>query len=98
MALRGGPLPKLKLRVESAIRGYLDDWLTDEGFKEEIQSILDEFQGKRLLHRNIGQLAWCLEQENPERRSKFETLWGLLDQVSRRIREDFNRRMKHRAR
>jgi hypothetical protein len=87
-------MPKLKLRVESAIRGYLGDRLTDEGFKEAIQSILDEFEGKRLLHQNIGQLAWRMEQEHPGRTSKSETLWGLLDQVSPRIREDFNRRMQ----
>ena len=89
-------MPKLKLRVESAIRGYLADRLTDEGFKEAIQSILDEFEGKRLLHQNIGQLVWRMEQEHPDRKNKFETLWGLLDQVSPRIREDLNRRMQQR--
>ena len=89
-------MPKLKLRVESAIRGYLTGLLTDDGFKEQIQSILDEFEGKRLLHQNIGQLAWRMEHEHPRRKNKFATLWGLLDQVSPRIREDLNRRLQQR--
>ena len=57
-------LPKLKLKVEYVIIGYLIDELTDEEFKERIQSILDEFEGKDLLHRNIGQLTWEWEKGN----------------------------------
>lgn len=49
--------PKLKLNVESALNRYLTHELTDEGFKEGIQAILNEFEGKNLLHQNIGQLT-----------------------------------------
>ena len=87
-------MPKLKLMVESVLHQYLDDELTDEGFKESVQVILNEFEGKNLLHQNIGQLTWRMERENPGDESKFEKIWILLDQVSPRIREDFNRRMK----
>ena len=87
-------MPKLKLMVESALHKYLTDELTNEGFKESIQAILNEFEGKNLLHQNIGQLTWRMERENPGNKSKFQKIWTLLDQVSPRIREDFNRRMK----
>jgi len=87
-------MPKLKLKVESAIGKYLTEEITDEGFKESIQSILDEFEGKNLLHQNIGQLTWRMEKENPRKKNRFEKIWTLLEQVSPRIREDFNRRMK----
>jgi hypothetical protein len=50
--------------VESAIHRYLTDKLTNEGFKENILSILNEFKGKNLLHQNIGQLTWRMEKEN----------------------------------
>ena len=85
---------KLKLMVESALHQYLADELADEGFKERIQAILNEFEGKSLLHQNIGQLTWRMERENPGNESKFQKIWTLSDQVSPRIREDFNRRMK----
>ncbi len=87
-------MPKLKLMVESALHQYLTDELTDEGFKASIQAILDEFEGKNLLHQNIGQLAWRMERENPGDESKFRKIWTLLDQVSPRIRADFTRRMQ----
>ena len=87
-------LPKLKLKVEDAIHGYLTDRVTDREFKESIQSILDEFEGKSLLHQNIGQLAWEWEKKSPLRKSKFEKIWILLEQVSPQIISDFNRRMK----
>lgn len=89
-----GSMPKLKSRVESALRRYLADELTDEEFKERIQAILKEFKGKNLLHQNIGQLAWRMEKETPGRKITFERIWILLDQVSRRIRKDLNQRMK----
>ena len=91
-------MPKLKLKVESALHRYLTDELTDEGFKEGIRAILDEFKGKNLLHQNIGQLTWRMEKENPSRKYKFEKIWILLDQVSPRIRQNFNQRMKKRPR
>ena len=91
-------MPKLKLMVESTLHKYLADELTDEGFKEEIQAILDRFDGKNLLHQNIGQLTWRMEKENPSRKYKFQKIWILLDQVSPRIREDFDHRMKKGAR
>ena len=87
-------MPKLKLKVESALHRYLTDELTDEVFKERIQAILDEFRGKNLLHQNIGQLTWRMEEENPSKENKFEKIWVLFDQVSRKIKEDFNQRMK----
>ncbi len=87
-------MPRLKLRVESVLHRYLTDELTDEGFKEGIQAILNEFEGKNLLHQNIGQLTWRIEKENPGEKNKFEKIWILLDEVSPRIREDFNQRMK----
>ena len=87
-------MPKLKLMVESALHQYLTDQLVDEEFKESIQAILNEFEGKNLLHQNIGQLTWRMERENPGNESKFRRIWILLDQVSPRIRADFNRRMK----
>ena len=69
-------MPKLKIMVESTIRKYLTGELTDGGFKEKIQAILDEFEEKSLLHRNIGQLTWRIIKENPNneislRRSGF---------------------------
>ena len=82
-------MPTLKLKVESILHRYLNEELTDEGFKEGIQAILNEFKGKNLLHQNIGQLTWRMEKENPNRKNKFEKIWILLDQVSPRIREDF---------
>jgi hypothetical protein len=39
-------MPKLKVIVESTIRKYLTGDLTDGGFKENIQVILDEFEGR----------------------------------------------------
>ena len=88
-------MPKLKLKVESALCKYLADELTDEVFKEKIQAILDEFKGKNLLHQNIGQLTWRMEEENPGKKNKFERIWVLLNQVNRKIREDLNQRMKN---
>lgn len=87
-------LPKLKLKVEDAIHRYLTDRVTDREFKESIQSILDEFAGKSLLHQNIGQLTWEWEKRNPFRKSKFDRIWILLERVSPQIMSDFNRRMK----
>ena len=87
-------MPRLKLMVESALQRYLTDEFTDEAFKECIHAILTEFEGKNLLHQNIGQLTWKNEKENPNRKSKFKRIWILLDQVSPKIREDFNSRMK----
>jgi hypothetical protein len=87
-------MPRLKLKVESALHRYLTDELTDEEFKESIQTILGEFEGKNLLHQNIGQLTWRMEKENPSRKNKFEKIWILFDQVSPRIRENFSQRMK----
>lgn len=87
-------MPRLKLKVETALQRYLADDLTDDGFRECIQTILKEFEGKNLLHQNIGQLTWRMEREDPRRTSKFEKIWILLDQVSPRIREDLNRRMR----
>jgi len=87
-------MPKLKLRVESSLRSYLTGELTDEGFKQSIQAILSEFRGKNLLHQNIGQLTWRMEHENPSDKSKFRKIWILLDQVSPKILEDLNHRMK----
>ncbi len=81
-------MPRLKLKVEAALHRYLAEELDDEEFKREVQLILDEFKGKNLLHRNIGQLAWKMEAESPNRKDKFKRIWILLDQVSRRIRED----------
>lgn len=81
-------MPKLKLKVEYAILGYLIDEFTDVEFKERIQSILHEFEGKALLHRNIGQLAREWEKQNQALRHKFIEIWGLLDQVNPRIKED----------
>jgi hypothetical protein len=52
-----------KLKVESALERYLAGELTDEEFKECIQSILNEFEGKNLLHQNIGQLTWMMEKK-----------------------------------
>ena len=88
-------LPKLKLKVESALHRYLTDELTNEEFKLAIQALLNEFEGKNLLHQNIGQLTWRMEKENPSRKNKFNKIWTLLDQVSPRIREDLNRRIKN---
>jgi hypothetical protein len=80
--------------VESTIRKYLTGELTDCGFKENIQAILDKFEGKRLLHQNIGQLAWKMKKENPNNETKFKKIWILLDQVNPRIRRDLDNRMK----
>ena len=89
-------MPKLKVMVESTIRKYLTGELTDEGFKESIQTILDEYEGKNLLHQNIGQLTWRMDKENPSDEGEFEKIWILLDQVNPRIRKDLNHRMKRR--
>lgn len=82
-------MPRLKLKVESTLHRYLTDELTDEEFKEDVQSILNEFEGKNLLHKNIGQLTWRMEKANPSKENKFKKIWILLDQVTPRIREDF---------
>ncbi len=87
-------MPKLKVMVESTVRKYLTGKLTDEGFKEGIQAILEEFQGKNLLHQNIGQLTLRMKEENPNDADKFERIWILLDQVSPRIRKALNYRMR----
>ncbi|MCW3981328.1 MAG: hypothetical protein NWF11_07635 [Candidatus Bathyarchaeota archaeon] len=88
-------MPKLKLKVESALHRYLTYELTDEEFKLAIQALLNGFKGKNLLHQNIGQLTWRMEKENPSKKNKFNKIWTLLDQVSPRIREDLNRRIKN---
>ena len=82
-------MPKLKLKVEYAIIGYLICELTDEEFKARIQAILDEFKGKNLLHKNVGQLTWEWEKSNRALKPKFRKIWVLLDQVSPQIRKDF---------
>jgi len=61
-------LPKLKLKVEDAVHRYLTGQGTDREFKASIRAILEEFEGKRLLHQNIGQLVW--ECEKKERAPK----------------------------
>jgi len=86
-------LPKLKLKVETAIDGYLTNELTGEEFKDRVQLILDEFQGKNLLHQNIGQLTLKREEENPRRKHQFKRIWLLLDEVSPRIKKDTIARM-----
>ncbi len=90
-------MPRLKLLVESALREYLVDQLTDEEFKERILSILNEFKGKNLLHQNIGQLTWRMEKENSSRKRKFGKIWVLLDEVNPQIKEDFSQRMRKSA-
>jgi hypothetical protein len=80
-------LPRLKLKVEYAIIGYLIGELTDVEFKARIQSILDEFEGKALLHRNIGQLVLEWEKQNRALQHKFIEIWGLLEQISPQIKE-----------
>ncbi len=87
-------MPKLKLAVESVLHRYLAGELSDEKFKEGIQAVLDEFEGKSLLHQNIGQLTWGMEKEHPRAKDKFEKIWILLDQVSQKIRADLNQRMR----
>ena len=87
-------LPKLKLKVEDAVHRYLTERGIDREFKASIRAILDEFEGKRLLHQNIGQLVWECEKENALRRSKFEKIWILLEQISPQIIADFNRRTR----
>ena len=87
-------LPKLKVKVEDAIHRFLTDRETDREFKVGIRAILEEFEGKRLLHQNIGQLVWECEKKNALRRSKFEKIRILLEQVSPQIILDFNRRMR----
>ena len=86
-------LPKLKVKVETVIDGYLNNELTDEEFKDKIQLILDEFHGKNLLHQNIGQLTLRREDENPRKKHQFRGIWRLLDEVSPRIRKDTVARM-----
>ena len=39
-------MPKLKLKVESALHRYLTDELTDEEFKMAIQALLNELKEK----------------------------------------------------
>lgn len=87
-------MPRLKLKVNSVLRRYLASELTDEEFKEGIQAILDEFKGKHLLHQNIGQLTCRMEEEHPSEKEKFERIGILFDQVSQRIRDDLNQRMR----
>ena len=80
-------MPKLKLKVEYAVIGYLIGELTDKEFKARIRAILDEFNGKPLLHKNIEQLTWEREKGNRALKPKFEQIWVLLDQVSPQIRK-----------
>ncbi|UCH31262.1 MAG: hypothetical protein JSV05_07115 [Candidatus Bathyarchaeota archaeon] len=87
-------MPKLKLKVELALHRYLTNELVDEEFIREIQAILNEFQGKNLLHQNIGQLIWNLEIKRPNDKAKFEKIWLLLDRINPRIREDLSHRLK----
>jgi len=87
-------LPKLKLKVEDAVHRYLTGQGTDREFKASIRAILEEFEGKRLLHQNIGQLVWECEKKNALQKNKFEKIWILLEQVSPQIIADFNRRMR----
>ncbi|MHA2380866.1 MAG: hypothetical protein ACXADS_16465 [Candidatus Thorarchaeota archaeon] len=84
----------MKLKVEDVIGRYLTVQITDEEFKESIQSILEEFEGKRLLHQNMGQLTWQWEERTSLLKSRFTKIWILLEQVSPQIISDFDRRMK----
>ena len=83
-------MPKLKLKLEYAIIGYLVDELTDEEFRERIKSILDEFKGKNLLHKNIAQLTLEGEKKNRALKSKFSKIWVLLEQISPEIKKHVN--------
>jgi len=78
-------MPRLRLRVESALHGYIAEDLTDEGFNEHIQAILAEFKGKNLLHQNIGRLTLRMEKENPDVKNKFEKIWILLIKSVQRL-------------
>lgn len=83
-------MPKLKLKVESAIIGYLVDELNDEAFKERIKLILNESKGKNLLHKNIAQLTLEWEKKNRALKDKFSKIWVLLDQISPKIKKHIN--------
>jgi ribosomal protein S18 acetylase RimI-like enzyme len=80
--------------VESILHKYLTNELTDEGFRRGVQSILAEFKGKSLLHKNIGQLVCRMEKEKPSEERKFKKIWAILDQVSPKIREDQKKQWK----
>jgi hypothetical protein len=87
-------MPRLKLMVEDVLHKYLVGEITDEEFKEGTRIILEEFEGKRLLHQNIGQLVHTMEKENSNRRHEFEKIWALLSQVNPHIREDLVKRLR----
>ena len=81
--------------MESILQMYLTNELTDEGFKDAFEELLNKFKGKNLLHQNIGQLTWEMEKKNLSEKNKFKKIWVLLDQVSPKIRKDFDRRMEN---
>ena len=84
---------ELRSKVRRAIHKYLLNELTDEGFKNYIQEIIDEFEEKipgLRVYQDIGMIV--MERESRKLRpDRFEKIWALLDQVNPRIREDLDR-------
>lgn len=84
---------ELRSKVRRAIHKYLLNELTDEGFKNYIQEIIDEFEEKipgLRVYQDIGMIV--MERESRKLRlDSFKKIWALLDQVNPRIREDLDR-------
>lgn len=84
---------ELKSKVRYAIHRYLNDELTDEGFKAQIIEIIREFEKRlptKLICQDVGLIVQEREQSILGKSDKFKRLWALLDQVEPRIRENLN--------
>lgn len=84
---------ELRSKVRYAIHRYLNDKLTDEGFKAQIMEIIREFEKRlpeKLLCQDIGLIVQEREQSILTKSDKFKRLWALLDQVEPRIKESLN--------
>jgi FKBP-type peptidyl-prolyl cis-trans isomerase (trigger factor) len=84
----------LKSKIRYSVHRYINNELTEEGFKEQIKEIMLEFEEripKTLLYQDIGLIVQERVQKIPNKSDKFEKLWTLLDQVEPQIREALNR-------
>ena len=81
---------ELRSKVRYIIHRYINNELVDDEFKEQMERVIDEFEGgvpQNLLYQDIGLIVLEREQNVPTMSDKFRNIWRLLDQVEPQIKE-----------
>ncbi len=83
---------ELRSKVRQVIHQYLNEELTEEGFKGQIAEIIREFEKlpKKIVCQDVGLIIQEREQSIPNKSDKFKRLWVVLDHVEPMIREALN--------